>query len=65
MLVGPEVSRLIAEFEEAFGDEDEHNSTKHHEEVPYFQSAFAKDVKCLVATLRELGNPFLESSKEL
>lgn len=65
MLAGPEVSRVIAEFEEVFCDEDEHNSTKHHEEAPYFQSAFAKDVKSLVATLEELGNPFLECTKEL
>ena len=65
MLAGPEVSRVIAEFEEVFCDEDEHNSTKHHEGAPYFQSAFAKDVKSLVATLEELGNPFLECTKEL
>ena len=65
MLAGPEVSRVIAEYEDAFCDEDEHSSTKHHEEATYFQSVFTKDVKSLVATLEELGNPFLECTKEL
>ena len=43
--------------------EDEHSSTA--EEATYFQSVFTKDVKSLVATLEELGNPFLECTKEL
>ena len=41
------------------------SSSKHHEQVPHFQMTFAKDVKSLVATFEELGNPFLECSKEL
>ena len=65
MLAGPEVSRIIAEYEDALCDEDEHSATKHHEEAPYFQSIFTKDVKSFVITLEELGNPFLECSEEL
>jgi len=42
MLAGPEVSRVIAEYKEAFFDEDEHISTKHHEEAPYFTQFLLK-----------------------
>ena len=45
MLAGPEVSRVIAEYEDALCDKDEHSATKHHEEAPYFQSVFTKDDK--------------------
>ena len=40
-------------------------SSKHHEQVPHVQMTFDKDIKSLVITFEELGNPFLECSKEL
>ena len=41
------------------------SNSKHHEQVPHVQMTFAKDVKSLVVTFEELGNPFFECSKEL
>ena len=64
MIGGPELSRLVTEFEDALCDVSD-SSSKHHEQVPHIQMTFAKDVKSLVVTFEELGNPFLECSKEL
>jgi hypothetical protein len=69
MVAGPEVARLIMEFEE-----DEVSSTPkakqdkeghHHEQQPGVQFAFVKDVKALTAVIQEMGNPFLEESNDL
>uniref|UniRef100_H3APT7 Uncharacterized protein n=1 Tax=Latimeria chalumnae TaxID=7897 RepID=H3APT7_LATCH len=63
MVAGPEVARVVAEFEESMGGEE--SSGGHHEQVPHMQASFAKDVKALVAAFKELGNPFFEDSEEL
>ena len=63
MLAGPEITRVVAEFEESMGDDSV--TTSHHEQIPHHQATFAKDTNCLIATFNELGNPFLECSKEL
>ena len=65
MVAGPEISRLINEFEEDLQNSRSKISTKHHEQTPSIQKAFANDVKSLVATVEELGNPFLEDSGDL
>ena len=64
MIAGPELSRVVTEFEDTLCDVSP-SSNKHHEQVPHVQMTFAKDVKSLVVTFEELGNPFLEYSKEL
>ena len=64
MIAGPELSRIVAEFEDTVCDVST-SSSKHHEQVPHVQMTFAKDVKSLVGTFEELENPFLECSKEL
>ena len=64
MIAGPELSRVVTKFEDTLSDVSP-SSNKHHEQVPHVQTTFAKDVKSLVATFEELGNPFLEYSKEL
>ena len=63
MLAGPEITRVIAEFEESMRDDSV--TTSHHEQMPHHQATFAKDTNCLIATFNELGDPFLECSKEL
>ena len=63
MLAGPEITGVVAEFEESMGDDSV--TTSHHEQTPHHQATFAKDTNCLIATFNELGNPFLECSKEL
>ena len=65
MVAGPEISRLIQEFENNSVDLRSKTSTKHHEQNQSMQNAFAKDVKSFVTTLEELGNPFLEDSGDL
>lgn len=62
MIFGPEVARLIAEFE-AFSDTDEEmkpGSTKHHEDAKSTQLSFAKYVKSLILVIDDMGNPFTD-----
>ena len=56
---GPEVARIVAEFEETIelnGKHDGRESKKHHEDTPTFQKNFAKDVKNLYDKIQ--CNPF-------
>ena len=64
MVSGPEVARVVHEYEvnEVHGKKSP--STKHHEQSRSAQAAFAGDVKKLVTKLEEMGNPFL-GHKEL
>ena len=65
MVAGPEISRLILEFENSYQNLESQSSKKHHEQNPTTQKKFAKDVKALVDTLEEMGNPFLEDNGDL
>ena len=62
MVAGPELSRMIEEFEGSVSSTVVHG---HHEQNPGFQSTFATDVLHLVASFEELGNPFSEEGEEL
>ncbi|CAB4012719.1 Hypothetical predicted protein, partial [Paramuricea clavata] len=59
MTSGPEIARLVNEFEL---NQPEDMST-HHEVQKSFQTSFGNDVKSLVATYEEFGNPFLDQGK--
>ena len=64
MIAGPEVARVIQEFHDqqhCGGKVD----TRHHEQTPSIQAAFAKDVRSLVSAIEDLGNPFEEESTDL
>ena len=68
MVSGPEIARVISEFESSIlaqTSRNKNDNLKHHEETPSIQSAFRKDVKALVTTMEERGNPFLEESEDL
>ena len=65
MVAGPEIARLVMEFEESFPIPNEKKSTKHHEQYPAIQKSFAKDVSSLVSTLEVMGSPFLEDSGDM
>ena len=54
---GPEVARIIDEFENSFGITST-KSTDHHDQGQSTQLKFAKHVKAVVATFEEVGNPF-------
>jgi len=62
MVAGPELSRMIEEFECSVSSAIVHG---HQEQNPSFQNAFATDVHHLVASFEELGNPFSEEHEEL
>ncbi len=65
MVAGPEVARVIEEFH----DQQHHCGgkvdTRHHDQTPSIQAAFAKDVRSLVSVIEDLGNPFEEESTDL
>ena len=65
MMSGPEMARLVNEFDASMMMEAEAQGADHHEVQRSFQVAFFKDVKSLVATMEDLGNPFLEESQDL
>ena len=63
---GPEVARMIVEFENAVQNEKVHTtSEKHHDATPAVQRKFLKDVQALTQIMRKSGNPFKDTSSEL
>ncbi|EDO43913.1 predicted protein [Nematostella vectensis] len=66
MLSGPEMARLINEFERTLmGTESNSEMRNHHEDEVSYQRAFQKDVKSLTNVLEEYGNPFEDSSRDI
>ena len=68
MLSGPEVARLVTQFqEENFYDDDPEipKNFKHHEQGISTQKTFHKQVNSLSATIKRMGNPFLDDFSEL
>ena len=66
MVAGPDISRLVAEFEAAM--EEYHAKApdlRHHEQVKNIQSTFEKQVLDLVTVVETRGNPFDEDSLDL
>ncbi len=61
MVAGPEIARIVSEFEE----KPEAIQHLHHEQHQRVQETFLKEVKSLVAVFENMGNPFLENSKDL
>lgn len=61
MVVGPELSRIIQEFE----CKASVCNGKHHEQYSKFQKVFKEDVEWLITAFEDLGNPFLEDSGDL
>ena len=63
---GPQLSTIIAEFEERFGlDDGREADGQHHEQSHSYHKSFFEDVYFLVATFEELGNPLLDCSNGL
>eukprot|EP00112_Aurelia_sp_Birch-Aquarium-sp1_P002705 Seg1300.7 transcript_id=Seg1300.7/GoldUCD/mRNA.D3Y31 product="hypothetical protein" protein_id=Seg1300.7/GoldUCD/D3Y31 len=64
MVSGPEVARIVQEFEDT--TEEERNVGKaHHEDSTAFNKRFAKHVNALHRTFLALGSPFREDMKDL
>ena len=64
MVAGPKIARAVREFESTY-DVRKTADTRHHEQVPSVQKAFAKDVQNLIGVIEEMGNPFYEDSADL
>ena len=65
MISGPEVARVISEFEAAVNPQGTQTVTLHHDQIPSVQQSFLKNVKALVSVFKEFGNPFQEDSKDM
>ena len=63
MVAGPELSRMVQEFEG--GNSSKEENVTHHEQKPAVQNAFSKDVLNTVSSYEELGKPFLEEGENL
>jgi len=58
MLSGPEMARLVNEFDASAAPETNPESRFHHEAKKGFHAAFHRDGKSLVQVFEDLGNPF-------
>ena len=65
MTAGPELARVVTEFEENMKSPQKQPTTKHHEQTKGMQSSFYQDVKELVKVIEEMGNPYLDETEEL
>ena len=60
MIAGQEMSLMVTEFESLLHDENENNSSMHHEDTAAFEKRFRNDVKAFADVLESEGNPFEE-----
>ena len=65
MVAGPEVSRLVSNYETLSGKTNAFASKKHHEETKRAQRTFLEKVTRLCTAVEEMGNPFQEDSADL
>jgi hypothetical protein len=65
MTAGPEVARVIGEFEQAATIVAEHGRATllQHEQTQSQQTLIVKQVTSLVAAFKEMGNPFADDGK--
>ncbi|KAG1681932.1 Solute carrier family 22 member 4 [Nymphon striatum] len=66
MVAGPEVARVIEEFQDVGQHcRQKKADTRHHDQTPSVQTSFVKDVRSLVDVIEEMGNPFEEESQDV
>ena len=63
MVAGPEISRILEQFECSYGDV--RVDTRHHEETEANQRNFLEHVRQMTNAIEEQGNPFMEDTKDL
>ena len=64
MVSGPEMARLIGEFEVSTKKRNK-TDFRHHEQRKHAQMTFGRDITSLTDVIKEMGNPFAENSKDL
>ena len=65
MIAGPQVSRLVARYEEVAGTKDATISKKHHGQGGGAQTTFFNRVEKLFTVFIEISNPLEEESADL
>ena len=65
MVAGPEVCRIVAEYESLALAKDAKVSDRHHDHTEHAQGAFFEKVCKLYSTMKEMGNPFQEETDDL
>ncbi|KAK3743379.1 hypothetical protein QZH41_002123 [Actinostola sp. cb2023] len=70
MLSGPELSRMVGDFESFEGldgghEHDDERHVRHHEQVQCKQASFENQVKEVCKIFERMGNPFTELSSDL
>jgi hypothetical protein len=65
LIAGPEVSRMVEEFEETSRIPESSKVREHHDSNASAQRNFKSDVKGMYDALAELGNPFIDDSADL
>ena len=64
MVSGPEMARLIGEFEVST-KKRKITDFRHHEQTKHAQMTFGRDITSLTDVIEDMGNPFAENSKDL
>lgn len=64
MIAGPEVSRLVQDYENS-SNVNETNLSEHHDQTKNAQKVFVERVEKLTTVMQEFGNPFQEESADL
>ena len=65
MVSGPEIARIVGEFEVSVNEREMSEDQDHHESSKSQQLKFCKEVSSSVAVFEEMGYPFLEESNDL
>lgn len=65
MIAGPEISRIVHEFEESMFSNENDINRGHHEATASIEKQFINHVRSLVNELDELCNPFTCNSSDL
>ena len=64
MVAGPDVARIVTEFENTAPCSTA-NNVNHHEQSNSYETSFLKDILSVTNCFEKLGNPFEEEGKDL
>jgi len=64
-MAGPEIARLMGEFQDEPDLRNRPPDTRHHDQSASVHSAFVKDVQSIISVMEDFGNPFEEESQDL
>ena len=65
MLCGPEMARLVSEFEGSSDASSRWSQAKHHEQTKTSQTLYVTEASALKTVIAEMGNPFSETGNDL